>query len=336
MSILHTSSWHDYLNDLPDGELKYGLNQAFAEAEYFIACISNYYRLQISVPTIVIYESKDNKSGICYENKAIVIYEGLLLYLFINEKREIQETLETRVNHFLWITAHEYFHYARRHNEVKNVIANKFKSGGITEVDKKIYAQVLEDDADRLATAALYRHFTYYKYKENNSLENKLVVLGSLFEPIRLKISGVVENNSTNNTHPVWSMRLYSQVIKLSELDTRNPNIRLTKDSKTIIQQGLLQERLLKLEAAYLHVRDEPEKNLLYQYSVGNNRFIDLHKLNIYSEKIYQLIYKKCCLPGLNGQTRKWMPKAVQDEAEFKKISNSVLSFYLFSSHVAK
>lgn len=304
---MYIINWRDYLIHVPD-ELRNTLNEAFSEAEYFIACVSNYYKLKISLPTIVVYESTNNNSAICYENKSIVICEGLLKYLFVNEGGKLQTTLEERVNHFLWSIAHEHFHYARRHNEVKNEISNKSRSGEITELDINIYAQVLEDDADRLATAALYRHFIYYRYKENNSLENKLAVLNSLFEPIRLKISGVVEKNSIIKTHPAWSARLFSQIIKLSELDTRDLNIPLTIDSETIVQQIILRNQLLHLEKAYLNLGDESEKNLLYQYLESHNGPTDLESLNLYSEKIYPLIYEKCCLPGLNGHVGEWIP----------------------------
>ena len=304
---MHFINWRDYLVH-STGELANTLNEAFLEAEYFIACVSNYYKLKISLPTIVVHESTNNNSAICYENKSIVICEGLLKYLFVNEGGKLQTTLEERVNHFLWSIAHEYFHYARRHNEVKNEISSKSKNGEITELNINAYAQVLEDDADRLATAALYRHFIYCRYKENNSFENKLAVLNSLFEPIRLKISGVIEKNSISKTHPVWSARLFSQIIKLSELDTRDLNIPLTIDSETIVQQSLLQDQLLHLEKAYLNLGDESEKNLLYQYLESHNGFIDLENLNLYSEKIYPLIYEKCCLPGLNGNVGEWTP----------------------------
>ena len=306
---MHVISWREY-TDYTQDELKDNLIKAFLEAEYFITCASNFYKLKISIPTIVINESTGNNSGICYERKAIVVKEGLLQYLFINEKNKLQATLETRTNHFLWIIAHEYSHYARRHNEVKSEIDNQYKNGDIPLYEMKIYEQVLEDDADRIATACLYRHFENYKYKNNTKLQNKVTVLNSLFEPIRLKISGVVEKNSLNNTHPVWSARLYSQVIKLAELDTRDIKIPITIESETFVQQQFLQEHLLMLERVHINAKGESEKNYLFQYLHSQNCYIDLNNLNFYSSNIYPLIYEKCCLLGLNGQTGEWVPYA--------------------------
>ena len=285
-------------------------------AEFFINSISIRYELQTKKPQIKV----DSNLGAKYNNKDLyydpddmsINISGLLILKYFESKNLIE--LEQTRNAFLWGIAHEFFHHGRNHIAVWNHYGIKQTDNSSKQVQ---ILRFLEDDSDTLATAALYRHFLNNVYKDSDSYSIKLKVLATLFKIIRLKI---LAHKSEPLIHPAWSTRLYSQMIKLSELDNifnnpLNSKERITKSTNA--QRDMLLGELIKLEKGYsdnsdltdyyLKPVDYPKeiassdkitlrKSGSYYAQVG----LDLYYLNESHKELEVILRKNCNLPGLN------------------------------------
>lgn len=297
----------------------------FLNAESLINCMSYYYELQTVIPQINVDSllgSKINSSLLYYDPKDMTINISSILILEYFKDKNLIELEQTR-NEFLWGIAHEFFHHGRNHIAVWNHYGIKQ-----TDICPEHYhwLRFLEDDVDRLATTALYRHFLNTLYKGSDSYNVKLKVLTALFKPIYSKIQE--SKNRVTKTHPAWITRLYSQIIKLSELDNinnnpQNPNERITV--KTIVQQNLLTDELVEMIKEYSHdtdlidylrkpvdfLKDDASLNKAvsdYPNFPVTQRFLDLYYLNITDNKIGDFLRENCNLPGLKDPKRQWQP----------------------------
>ncbi len=330
---MNNLDWREFLKELrklsPDTQLFTTIEAEFIKAEHLINCMSYYYELQTKIPRINVdsfFGSKNNSSLLYYDPKDMTInISSKLIEKYFKDKNSAE--LEKTHYEFLWGIAHEYFHHGRNHI----AIWNKY---GIVENDvSSEHNQILlclEDDADTLATAVLYRHFLNTVHKGADSYNIKLKVLAALYKTIRLKIQET--KNRILTTHPAWTTRLCSQIIKLSELDNVSndpqcPKVRITKF--TMFQQGLLTDELLKMEKDYCDDLDlkhyilkpvnlsEIDENL--RKAVPNKpnypitqRFLDLYRLNETTKEIEEFFKKNCNLPGLSDPKRQWQPEHVE------------------------
>lgn len=323
--------WREFLKDSKglNFKQKCQINDEFEGAERFIYCMSNYYDLKTVVPHIRVDSflgSKKNKSLLYHdESDKSINVSADLLFEYFNPKK-LNEIEQTR-NYFLWGIAHEFFHHGRNHIaiwEKYQIIEND------TSPDHIQLLLCLEDDADTLATAALYRSFLFNAHKQLESYDVKLKVLAALFKPIRLRIQE--SKNKTPSKHPSWKTRLCSQIIKLAELDNifndpHSPEKRITE--KTLEQQNKLTDALVKmdkeyaddselLEYIYRPVNYTPQDEVLnkeissYPKSLVTKRFLDLYCLNEKSKDIGEFLRKNSKLPGLNDSDREWLPKVTQ------------------------
>jgi hypothetical protein len=324
--------WREFLNyseALKEDQRKI-IKAEFENAEYFISCIANYYDLITEIPLIRVDSllgAKNDRSQLYYDaqDKTININSELILKYFLD--KDLIE-IENSRNEFLWGLAHEFFHHGRNHIRVTESYAVAESDASTESNHFRLY---LEDDADCLATAALYRHFLFYVYKGLDFYDVKLKVLTALFKPIRLKIQE--SKNDQAKTHPAWSTRLYSQIIKLSELDIIVvDNSGKPKRSIDIqLQKNLLTEELLKMDEEfsedkylqdYLRIPVElpqDDENLKiavskYPKELITRSFVDLYYLNESHKKLDDFLKVNSYLPGLvQGQpTSKWIPKRVK------------------------
>lgn len=325
-----------------DNQLCNIVEAEFKGAEYFIECMSYYYELQTEIPRINVDSSfgSKNSSPLYYDpqDKTINISHELISKYFKN-KNPIE--LEDARNEFLWGIAHEFFHHGRNHIAIWNHY-------GITKRDTSSQynhiLRFLEDDVDRLATKALYRHFLFYVHKRLHPYELKLKVLDVLFNTIRIKIDN---EKRIVTKHPAWATRLYSQIIELSEIDNTNndpqfPKKRVT--DKTYSEQKLLTETLNNMEREHsgdlnFDLRDYSEKGIDFPKDdqalnkvILNNpnqpitqRFLDLYYLNEPDKEIGQFLRANCQLPGLRNPTRNWVSRSEQNRLEFIKTAQSWL-----------
>ena len=350
---LKNFEWRDFLlKECPN--LNYEqiniIKAELANAEYLIDCMSNYYDLQTKIPRIrvdglFLYKSFDKDLYYDSEDFTININHKLIAKYFID--KSLFEIEKTR-NVFLWGIAHEFFHHGRNHIAIWNLYG--IKQGDISPEHNRI-RRFLEDDADRLATAAIYRHFFSCFHKGSNTYDVKLKVLTALFKFIRLKISS--SKTSDVKTHPAWITRLYSQIIKLSELDnifkdTQYPKKRIT--DKTYFEQKLLTDVLNNMEREHsgdlnFDLKDYSEKPVDYHNDdkalnenvldnpncLVTQRFLDLYYLNETDKVIGNFLRKNCKLPGLRKPTRNWMSKSEQNKTEFNKSAESWLKIVRIS-----
>lgn len=301
----------------------------FLNAEYFINCLANAYELQSEIPLINVdstFGSKREDCDLYYDSKDITINisQKFIYKYFVNSN---SSDLEKNRNEFLWGIAHEFFHHGRNHIAIWNHF-------GIKENDASSQynhiLRFLEDDADRLATKALYRHFIFYIYIGLKPYDVKLKVLNVLFNTIRIKIYNA--KNSVATKHPAWATRLYSQIIELSEIDNtkndlQNPDVRVTE--QTYKEQILLTNELIKMENVYgdsfdlnsyyfKPVEFPNEDEVLSKFFRDNPSYhatqlsLDLYYLNETAKEIEVFLKTNCNLPGLSDPKRQWQPEYME------------------------
>ena len=325
--------WRVYLENSPalGTVLTSIIKSELINAEYLINCMSNYYDLQTKIPRINIdgfLGSKNISSKLYYDPKDMTInIKDQLILKFFSNKNSIE--LENTRNEFLWGIAHEFFHHGRNHIAIWNHYG--IKENDASSKHNHILL-CLEDDADNLATTAIYRYFLNIVHKRSDSYTIKLKVLASLYKTIRTKIQET--KNHVATTHPGWNTRLCSQIIKLSELDNvfndpLCPKVRVT--NYTINQQNWLTHELIKMEKDfcddlelihYILKPVNPSKDGKILNKIDSEvplmpitqRFSDLFDLNESFKEVEKLIKKNCNLPGLNrfGDWMQWQPKLAQ------------------------
>ena len=123
-SLPNELHWTKYLEANCDRLQRPLLEEVFVRCEDFIDFLSPFLSLKQIKPTLFIVKEDENKAG--HKNGKIYIFEGLLKpFKISDENAAIHSGQNVTSVYLLYVIAHEFFHYSRQHNKIKeNLVVN--------------------------------------------------------------------------------------------------------------------------------------------------------------------------------------------------------------------
>ncbi|MGQ3171064.1 MAG: hypothetical protein ACT6RZ_11075 [Methylophilus sp.] len=251
---MHSERWREYLKEKNLPAFEYVCLAAEKMIEAF--CLNYDYE----GPPIEIYLSaNDVFNAHSQTDGKIVVTHGVF-----NEIEKINQNIplffssdamreNTSVSMFLWIIAHEFFHFARSHHEARHV-----KIG---------YIDALEYDADLFAIAGTFRHINNIlkgNHPEIPQIESKKFLLLGVFIYLREFIEKQIPNY--NQSHKPFYIRLWWVMFKLSSIDTINP-VTYEETETSIFEFQELFDLILNAEKRYITAKSLSDSKLLEHYT---------------------------------------------------------------------
>jgi hypothetical protein len=231
ISLASHMSWNNVgVMEIPwrDAHLYVGADDArfttdlFRLAEDMLKVFAGIYGLSGGVPPVMLVLSDDYNAE-ASETKLSVNW-GVSRYACEVEEKVMKSSHPPIVNGtklppgviilytFLWVVAHEFFHYAQGHRKVLE--------------DHPEVVLALEYDADLFAVAALFRFLCQRAKGSNCTVEElKCRMFYGIYWPIREQIGSTTSAEACSRDHPSYDVRLWNVMVKLVQIDCMDHNM---------------------------------------------------------------------------------------------------------------
>lgn len=255
--------WRDYVPTIDNEDDRIVISDFFEAGETLIKFLSYGHGLTCKQPKL--YTSREISLNAKATPDYILIPRGVIDY-FQQRESMLVDDIENITNRplvygrlnkakimFMWTLAHEFFHVSRNH--FYHAEANPDT------------VEILEFDADCMATAAIYRFLRIaWLDFELNPVETKQLVLYSLFWPIRHLVGSSISKPIGSSDHPSFHFRLLYTAWKLAEVDNFDMGEKLNVE-KFKPEAEILTKTLGDCELAYIkQLEVNPKESVLFQF----------------------------------------------------------------------